>query len=122
MRSATGPEGPGGALTMVCLCAAWCRTCESFRAEFEALGHGTPRVALLRWVDIEDETDAVGDLDIQDFPTLLLVKGRSVLFFGPVLPRVGLVLQLIERAGDGALQPLEHPQAELLAHALGAAS
>jgi thioredoxin 1 len=35
------------------------------------------------WVDIEDESELVGDLDIEDFPTLLLARGGRVLFFGP---------------------------------------
>ena len=38
------------------------------------------------WIDIEDEGDLIGDVDIQTFPTLLVGIGKRVLFFGPTLP------------------------------------
>ncbi len=33
-----------------------------------------PRAMRFAWVDIEDESELVGDLDIEDFPTLLLAR------------------------------------------------
>lgn len=51
---------PTQVLHVVCLCAAWCRTCQAYgdtlhgvMAKFVPRGHALPA----RWVDIEDEAD-----------------------------------------------------------------
>jgi thioredoxin-like negative regulator of GroEL len=71
--------------TVACLCAAWCGTCTSYRAAFEALAARHPDKVFV-WIDIEDQADVVGDLDVENFPTLLLQRGENVAFFGTVLP------------------------------------
>jgi hypothetical protein len=38
------------------------------------------------WVDVEDEDEAMGDVDIETFPTLLVARGDQVLFMGPIPP------------------------------------
>lgn len=77
-------------LTIACLCAAWCRTCDAYRevfesaaAELRAAGH----TVSARWIDIEDQAELVGDLDVETFPTLLAVVGGEVRFFGPLEPQ-----------------------------------
>jgi thioredoxin 1 len=70
---------------VACLCAAWCGTCDSYRAAFEALAARHPDKLFL-WIDIEDQADVVGDLDVENFPTLLLQRRQTVAFFGTVLP------------------------------------
>ena len=42
--------------------------------------------ANLRWVDIEDEADEVGDLEVENFPTVRMTRDRHVLFHGTLLP------------------------------------
>jgi thioredoxin-like negative regulator of GroEL len=90
---------PPGTWTVACLCAAWCRTCDAVRPHFEARSAAHAGIAH-RWIDIEDEADALGDLDIDTFPTLLVVRDGVPLFFGPVLPQPqavdALVAALIE--------------------------
>jgi hypothetical protein len=39
------------------------------------------------WVDIEDEADLVGDLDVETFPTLVIADDTQVRFAGPVTPQ-----------------------------------
>jgi thiol-disulfide isomerase/thioredoxin len=70
---------------VACLCAAWCGTCGSYRAAFDALAARHPDKVFL-WIDIEDQADVVGDLDVENFPTLLLQRDETVAFFGTVLP------------------------------------
>lgn len=99
------------ALLVACLCARWCRTCDAYRdtlaATRDALRLAHPDGAIrFAWVDIEDESDLVGDLDIEDFPTLLLARGDQVLFFGPVLPHAQTLDRLVRNALDGGLPPL----------------
>lgn len=83
-----------------------------------------------RWIDIEDEADIVGDVDVETFPTLLVAWQGKVMFAGPVLPRLGDAQRLIEvqqhQAAQGAVPgaallnlPADQLQAyEVLARAL----
>ncbi len=82
-------------LDIVCLCADWCGTCREYAQVFEALQQALP-AHRYRWIDIEDEADALGDIDIETFPTLLVAHGGRVLFAGPVLPRLGDAQRQIE--------------------------
>ena len=99
-------------LDIVCLCADWCGTCREYAQVFEALQQALP-AHRYRWIDIEDEADALGDIDIETFPTLLVSCGGRVLFAGPVLPRLGDAQRLVEvqqhQAAQGAV-----PSATLL--------
>jgi thioredoxin 1 len=84
-----------GRWTVACLCAAWCDTCTSYRVAFDALAERHPDKFFL-WIDIEDQADVVGELDIESFPTLLMQQGDLVAFFGTVLPDTGLAHRLIQ--------------------------
>ena len=90
-------------LWVACLCAAWCGTCTSYRATFDALALEFGTHARFVWVDIEDDEDALGNIDVVDFPTLLLAHGDEPCFFGPVLPHAQTARQLVQRALDGGL-------------------
>jgi thiol-disulfide isomerase/thioredoxin len=89
-------------LDVVCLCAAWCGTCREYEVLFAALQQGAPGHRY-RWIDIEDEADLVGDIDVETFPTLMVAWQGRVLFAGPVLPRLGDAQRLLavqaERVG-----------------------
>jgi thioredoxin 1 len=73
-------------MLVTCLCATWCLTCEAYRATFAAVQPLFPDVSF-RWVDIEDESELVGEVDIKDFPTLLILVNAQVCFFGAVTPQ-----------------------------------
>lgn len=79
---------------VVCLCAAWCGTCGQYRPLFEALARVHPGVRF-EWVDIEDESDVAGDLDVETFPTLLISDGQRPLFLGPLLPQAPVLARLL---------------------------
>ena len=54
-------------LHVACLCAAWCRTCESYQQVFEAACAELPQAGLqVRWIDIEDEAE----LNLGNYPEL----------------------------------------------------
>ena len=98
-------------LLVACLCAQWCRTCDAYRdtlvAVRDALRVGHPDAAMrFVWVDIEDESELVGELDIEDFPTLLLARADQVLFFGPLMPHAQTLDRLVRSALDTALPPI----------------
>ena len=79
---------------VACLCAAWCGTCSSYRATFEELASRHPDKQFVR-IDIEDHADVVGDLDVENFPTLLIQHADTVAFFGTTLPDAGVAHRLI---------------------------
>jgi thioredoxin 1 len=79
---------------VACLCAAWCGTCNQYRSNFDTLASRHPDKRFV-WIDIEDQADVVGDLDVENFPTLLIQRGDAVAFFGTVLPDLQLADRLI---------------------------
>lgn len=84
---------PGG-WWAVCLCAAWCGTCGIYRPLFNELARAHPDVRF-EWVDIEDESDLAGELDVETFPTLLIADGQRALFLGPLLPQAPVLARLL---------------------------
>jgi thioredoxin 1 len=87
-------SGPPTDWTVVCLCAEWCGTCRDYRPLFAARAAQAADAVHL-WVDIEDDADTLGDLDIETFPTLLVLQGSRPRFYGPVLPQPGVVDALL---------------------------
>ena len=79
---------------VVCLCAAWCGTCGVYRPLFDELARAYPEVRF-EWVDIEDDSDIAGDLDVETFPTLLISDGARALFLGPLLPQAPVLARLL---------------------------
>lgn len=84
-----------GRWVVACLCAAWCGTCGSYRATFEALA-GKHNDKLFVWIDIEDHADLLGDLDVENFPTLLVQHEGIVTFFGTMLPEGAIADRLVQ--------------------------
>jgi hypothetical protein len=84
-----------GRWIVACLCAAWCGTCGSYRAAFDTLAARHPD-KLFVWIDIEDQADLVGDLDVENFPTLLIQRTDLVAFFGTMLPDPALAARLVQ--------------------------
>lgn len=84
---------------VICLCADWCGTCREFSPGFAQAAAAHPEL-VFRWLDVEDEADAIGDLDIETFPTLV-IGGRDsgVRFAGPVLPQAGQIARLLQSLG-----------------------
>jgi thiol-disulfide isomerase/thioredoxin len=81
---------------VACLCAEWCDTCVAYRPGFLALAERFPR-AEFRWVDIEDDAEAVEDIDVENFPTILVRRGEETLFHGVMLPHHEHLQRLLEK-------------------------
>ena len=88
-------------LSVYCLCADWCDTCRTFQDAWRALAREFPGHRFT-WIDIEDESDAVGDYDIETFPTVLIAVGTVVRFLGPVLPGPDSVRRLLLAMADAS--------------------
>jgi thiol-disulfide isomerase/thioredoxin len=90
-------------LLVACLCAEWCGSCRDYRATFEALAARFAADAEFAWIDIEDESDALGDPEIENFPTLLLADAGGLRFLGAVTPHAATAERLVANALAGAL-------------------
>ena len=103
----------GQAWWVVCFCAQWCGVCREFRATFDVLAHERPQLRMA-WVDVEDEEEIVGDLDVETFPTILVAGGGQARFFGPVLPQAGVLGRLIDSLQADAAGSRPDAQAQAL--------
>ena len=96
---------------MVCLCADWCGACQAYRDVFsqtaDALAPTYPDWQFV-WIDVEDQADLVGDLDIETFPTLLVGNSDGLNFLGAVTPQLDVLRRL--------LHSLLQPDAARLTH------
>ena len=88
--------------TIACLCAAWCRTCDGYHAVFDALQAQFPEDRFV-WLDVEDEGV---DVLVDTFPTLMVARGKTVQFFGAVLPHAEHAVRLLR-----SLEPDAGPSA-----------
>jgi hypothetical protein len=115
------PPAPSSWL-VACLCAGWCRTCDDYRAVMAEAARAHPGWRFA-WVDIEDHADALDDAagaseDIENFPTLLLVRDGAAHFFGPLLPHAGVLARLLDQAAADQLPPVNDAAAVHMAAAV----
>ena len=94
---------------VACLCAAWCGVCREWLPQFTAQARAHPQLRFA-WVDVEDEDEAMGDVDIETFPTLMVARGDQVLYLAPIPPLGTQFTRLLARlqarqAPDPGLPP-----------------
>lgn len=80
---------------VACLCAAWCDTCEVYKKAFLGLSklHTDKCFA---WIDIEDQSHLVDEIDIENFPTILIQYNDKILFLGTVLPDTQQIHRMLQ--------------------------
>jgi thioredoxin-like negative regulator of GroEL len=83
------------AYEVVCICAAWCDTCGQYRPGFDALAAQFPQAAF-KWLDTEDDAEAVGDIEVENFPTILVKCAGQTLFLGPQPPSHDVLKRLLQ--------------------------
>ena len=103
-------------VAVVALCAAWCDTCTEFRRTLDRLAQARPDIVFV-WLDIEDDSAICGDIDVENFPTLAIYRGKQLLHYGVSLPQeasvgrlIDAVAQRTENAASGAQAVLDLPQ------------
>ena len=84
-----------GTWLIACLCAGWCDVCSNYRPHFDTLAARYPQQQFI-WIDIEDQAAIVGDIDVENFPSLLIQRGDIVAFFGTVEPEPRLAERLLQ--------------------------
>ena len=104
---AVQPNDPTAPLLVACLCAQWCGLCRDYAPLMKAtLAQFDAAQLVVKWVDIEDHDEALGDLDIQNFPTLLIARGEAPLFFGTITPHAQTLQRLLQSALAGDMAPM----------------
>lgn len=102
-------------LLVACFCARWCRLCDDYHAVFDAARHAAGAASRFAWIDIEDDEQLLGPVDIVDFPTLLIVRGEAPLFFGPLTPQPATLARLLRSARSHGLGRLDDATIDALA-------
>lgn len=105
----------GGGIDVFCLCAAWCRLCEAYAAVFARVGAELAAAhpgLRWRWVDVEDEAETLDDLDIETFPTLLVLAPEGLRFAGAIAPQEDTLRRLLracveDHGGEAASAPAQ---------------
>jgi hypothetical protein len=102
-------ELPGKPWLVACLCAAWCNTCGAYRAGFDALREQHPDKCFA-WIDIEDQSHLVDDIDVENFPTLLVQHEDRVLFLGTMLPDARQLHRLLQTLSASSASAASAPE------------
>lgn len=79
----------------VCLCAAWCDVCRDYHTVFESLAPSHPAWHFV-WLDVEDQAHLLQDIDVETFPTLVLLSEKNLEFFGPLTPQAASLSRLLQ--------------------------
>ena len=83
-------------MVVTCLCAEWCGVCRDYRKGFFALAERFPAVRF-EWLDIEYDAEKIGELEVEDFPTLLIERAGSRLFCGVMPPQPEHLSRMVEK-------------------------
>ena len=93
-------------LLVACLCADWCHVCQDYRQTFAALAREFEPAVQFLWVDIEDDEEALGTVEVDDFPTLLVARAGQICHFAAVVPNAQTGQRLLRRALAGEFAAL----------------
>lgn len=88
-------DANGTAMVVVALCAAWCNTCAEYRAGLQPVAARRPGITFV-WLDIEDDCAVCGDIEVENFPTLIVFRGDDVLHYGVSAPQPAVAARLID--------------------------
>jgi len=103
------------AIHVACLCAAWCRLCDDYRVVLKAVAAemaGAGQALVWHWIDIEDEAELLGDVDVETFPTLVVASRDGLRFAGPLTPHADTLRRLLRASVVGVPAGTTWPAAD----------
>ncbi len=87
-------------ILVVCLCAQWCGVCREYAATFAQVGERMMPARFV-WVDVEDDSDVVDPIEVENFPTILIAVGAEPRFFGMLTPQPQLLERMVRECAAG---------------------
>jgi hypothetical protein len=96
-------SGSGLRVQAICLCASWCSVCRDFVAQYQSAKDADQSVSY-EWLDVENDVQRLGDVEVENFPCLLIAVAGEPVFFGPISPNRATLARLIQSAAG--MQPL----------------
>lgn len=106
---------------VVCLCADWCGLCRDYADLFAQMAARYPG-SRFAWLDIEDQAELVGDIEVETFPTLLVADAGGTRFLGPLTPQAQTLSRLLDALAQPGQPATPHlPATQALLQALQAA-
>lgn len=105
---------------VICLCADWCGLCRDYSRVFAEMAAQYP-ASRFAWLDIEDQADLVGDIEVETFPTLLVADAAGTRFLGPLLPHAQTLSRLLDSLAQPGPATPNLPSTQALLRALQAA-
>tara|TARA_R110001599_G_scaffold16922_2_gene68211 strand:- start:699 stop:1049 length:351 start_codon:yes stop_codon:yes gene_type:complete len=88
-------------ILVACLCAQWCGVCREYTGAFAQVRERFGDMRFV-WVDVEDESDLVDPVEVENFPTLLIAHGAQPRFFGPLMPQPGTLERIVRERSTHA--------------------
>lgn len=79
-----------GAIKILVVCADWCSVCRDYRATLNDFPEFD-----IKWIDINDFESLTEEIEIETFPTVIIVNKMDVLFFGSVEPNKNSLTSLL---------------------------
>jgi thioredoxin 1 len=113
LREAAPGVAAGAGKLAVCLCAAWCDTCEAYRPVLEGAARQFADARFI-WLDIEDHEDLLGSIDVENFPTLLVAVDGNVRFFGTLTPQPETLARMLRASFDASTSAANDAEATAL--------
>jgi thioredoxin 1 len=105
---------------VICLCADWCGLCRDYNLVFTQMAARYP-ASRFAWLDIEDQADLVGDIEVETFPTLLVADAGGTRFLGPLTPQAPTLSRLLDSLAQPGRATPHLPSTRALLQALQAA-
>lgn len=96
-----------------CLCAGWCRTCDTYQQTFDEVARQFPDWHFV-WIDIEDESDLLDDYDVATFPTVFAGHDSTLCFAGPLTPQVETLMRLLSSLRSNQASAVKDVEAQAL--------
>ena len=107
-------------LWVFCLCAQWCGACREYQPLFDLVAAQIPQARFV-WVDVEEHDALLGELDIENFPTLLFTDAsQGPRFAGVVLPHAETLKRMCQAALAGDFPLVNDPHWQALVPGLWA--
>ncbi len=102
MMAAGTPGTQAGEWIVACLCAQWCGICRGWREAFRDLALQSQQLlpaARWLWVDVESQSDALGEFEPENFPVLAVQRGSRLLYCAALPQQAGNWRRMVQSLG-----------------------